>query len=140
MYQGRTGAEAGAVIETGPGITLLKKGDCIVLPFNVADGRCRNCEEGRAAFCTGVNPGFAGDAYDYVAMGPYQGRRAQYLRVPYAAFNALKLPEGKGARGIFCATGGYFPNGLAWAGAGWVQARRERGSVWSGARWVDGGV
>lgn len=149
MYQGRTAAEAdlvfghenmGVVIETGLGVTLLKKGDRIVLPFNVADGRCRNCEESRTAFCTGVNPGFAGGVYGYVAMGPYQGGQAQYLRVPYVDFNALKLPEGKGARGRFCATGGYFSNGLAWAGAGWVQARRERGSVWSGARWVDGGV
>ena len=47
------------------------------------------------------------------------------MRVRYAAFNALKLLEGKGARGIFCATGGYFPNGLAWAGASWVQARES---------------
>jgi hypothetical protein len=43
----------GIVIETGAGVTLLEKGDRIVLPFNVADGRCRNCEEGRTAFCTG---------------------------------------------------------------------------------------
>jgi hypothetical protein len=92
------------------------------------------------AFCTGVNPGFAGGAYGYVTMGPYQGGQAQYLRVLYADFNALKLLERKGARGRFCATGGYSSNGLAWAGAGWVQAQRERGSVWSGARWVDGGV
>ncbi|KAI7597408.1 S-glutathione dehydrogenase, partial [Hortaea werneckii] len=98
MYQGRTAAESGLVFghenmgivqEVGPGVTLLQKGDRIVLPFNVADGRCRNCEEGRTAFCTGVNPGFAGGAYGYVAMGPYQGGQAQYLRVPYADFNAL---------------------------------------------------
>ena len=69
MYQGRTAAEADVVIETGLEVTLLKKGDRIVLPLNVADGRCRNCEEGRTAFCTGVNPGFAGGAYGYVAMG-----------------------------------------------------------------------
>ena len=78
MYQGRTAAEAGLVFghenmgiveEIGSGVTLLKKGDRIVLPFNVADGRCRNCEEGKTAFCTGVNKGFAGGAYGYVAMG-----------------------------------------------------------------------
>jgi len=103
MYQGRTAAQSGLVFghenmgvitEVGSGVTLLKKGDRIVLPFNVADGRCRNCEEGKTAFCTGVNPGFAGGAYGYVAMGPYQGGQAQYLRVPYADFNALTLPEG----------------------------------------------
>jgi threonine dehydrogenase-like Zn-dependent dehydrogenase len=99
MYQGRTAAEKGLVFghenmgiveQLGQGVTLLKKGDRIVLPFNVADGRCRNCEEGKTAFCTGVNEGFAGGAYGYVAMGPYQGGQAQYLRVPYADFNALK--------------------------------------------------
>ncbi len=63
----------GIIEELGSGVTLLKKGDRVVMPFNVADGRCRNCEEGKTAFCTGVNPGFAGGAYGYVAMGPYSG-------------------------------------------------------------------
>jgi threonine dehydrogenase-like Zn-dependent dehydrogenase len=88
MYEGRTAAEPGItfgkaqilqtyvqsltelghenmgiVEELGEGVTLLKKGDRVVMPFNVADGRCRNCEEGKTAFCTGVNPGFAGGAY-----------------------------------------------------------------------------
>ena len=80
----------GIICEVGSGVTLLKKGDRVVLPFNVADGRCLNCEEGNTAFCTGVNPGFAGggtrsvtasrsltklmpSAYGYVAMGPYAG-------------------------------------------------------------------
>lgn len=53
----------GIVEEIGTGVTLLKKGDRVVMPFNVADGRCRNCEQGKTAFCTGVNPGFAGGAY-----------------------------------------------------------------------------
>jgi threonine dehydrogenase-like Zn-dependent dehydrogenase len=73
MYQGRTAAEASVVIETGPGVTHLKKGDRIVLSFNVADGHRHNCEEGRTAFCMEVNPGFAGGAYGYEVMGPYQG-------------------------------------------------------------------
>jgi threonine dehydrogenase-like Zn-dependent dehydrogenase len=46
----------GVITEAGPGVVLLKKGDRVVMPFNVADGRCRNCEEGNTAFCTGVNP------------------------------------------------------------------------------------
>jgi threonine dehydrogenase-like Zn-dependent dehydrogenase len=53
----------GIVEELGEGVTLLEKGDRVVMPFNVADGRCRNCESGKTAFCTGVNPGFAGGAY-----------------------------------------------------------------------------
>lgn len=80
----------GIISQVGSGVTLLKKGDRVVLPFNVADGRCLNCEEGNTAYCTGVNPGFAGggmhsitasrfltnripSAYGYVAMGPYAG-------------------------------------------------------------------
>lgn len=58
----------GIVEELGQGVTLLKKGDRVVMPFNVADGRCRNCEEGKTAFCTGVNPGFAGGAYGKMSM------------------------------------------------------------------------
>ncbi len=92
-------------------MTLLQKGDRIVLPFNVADGRCRNCEEGRTAFCTGVNPGFAGGAYGYVAMGPYQGGQAQYLRVPYADFNSLKLPPGTEHEQDFALLADIFPTG-----------------------------
>ena len=69
----------GIVHEVGPGCTLLKVGDRVVLPFNVADGRCLNCEEGNTAFCTGVNPGFAGGAYGYVAMGPYAGGQVFYF-------------------------------------------------------------
>jgi len=120
MYQARTAAEAGLVFghenmgiieELGSGVTLLKKGDRIVLPFNVADGRCQNCEEGKTAFCTGVNPGFAGGAYGYVAMGPYQGGQAQYLRVPYADFNALKLPAGTEHEADFAMLADIFPTG-----------------------------
>ncbi|KAJ6184724.1 hypothetical protein N7519_006025 [Penicillium mononematosum] len=98
----------GIVEELGEGVTLLKKGDRVVMPFNVADGRCRNCEEGRTAFCTGVNPGFAGGAYGYVAMGPYRGGQAQYIRVPYADFNALKLPPGKEHEADFVLLAGEF--------------------------------
>ncbi|RDW61226.1 glutathione-independent formaldehyde dehydrogenase [Aspergillus mulundensis] len=142
MYEGRTAAEAGItfghenlgiVEELGDGVTLLKKGDRVVMPFNVADGRCRNCEDGKTAFCTGVNPGFAGGAYGYVAMGPYRGGmytsslhsntpkdrwvkstiagQAQYLRVPYADFNALKLPPGTEHEADFILLADIFPTG-----------------------------
>lgn len=80
-------------------------------PFNVADGRCRNCEEGKTAFCTGVNPGFAGGAYGYVAMGPYRGGQAQYIRIPYADFNALKLPKGTEHENDFILLADIFPTG-----------------------------
>ncbi|KZO91758.1 GroES-like protein [Calocera viscosa TUFC12733] len=120
MYEGRTGAEPGIVFghenmgiveEVGSGVALLKKGDRIVLPFNVACGHCANCETGFTAFCTEVNPGFAGGAYGYVAMGPYQGGQAQYLRVPWADFNALLLPPGKEHEEDFILLADIFPTG-----------------------------
>ncbi|KAI0907584.1 hypothetical protein F4823DRAFT_602339 [Ustulina deusta] len=120
MYEGRTAAQPGftfghenlgIVEEVGEGVTLLKKGDRVVMPFNVADGRCRNCEEGKTAFCTGVNPGFAGGAYGYVAMGPYRGGQAQYVKVPFADFNALKLPQGKEFEADFVLLADIFPTG-----------------------------
>ncbi|CAH0053500.1 unnamed protein product [Clonostachys solani] len=110
MYEGRTAAEPGItfghenmgiVEELGEGVTLLQKGDRVVMPFNVADGRCRNCEEGKTAFCTGVNPGFAGGAYG----------QAQYIRIPYADFNALKLPPGKEHEADFILLADIFPTG-----------------------------
>ncbi|KAK0476862.1 hypothetical protein IW261DRAFT_1339249 [Armillaria novae-zelandiae] len=124
MYEGRTGAQAGIVFghenmgivdEIGSGVALLKKGDRVVMPFNVACGRCLNCEEGRSAFCTHVNPGFvnfdAEDVASYVAMGPYQGGQAEYVRVPFADFNALKLPSGNEHEEDFALLADIFPTG-----------------------------
>ncbi|MFC7007655.1 glutathione-independent formaldehyde dehydrogenase [Halalkalicoccus salilacus] len=120
MYEGRTAADPGIVFghenmgvvdEVGDGVTTLEEGDRIVLPFNVACGFCQNCEEGYTGFCTNVNPGFAGGAYGYVAMGPYKGGQAERLRVPYADFNALKLPEGREFEDSFILLADVFPTG-----------------------------
>ena len=40
----------GIVEETGSAVGLLKKGDRVVMPFNVACGRCQNCEKGLTAY------------------------------------------------------------------------------------------
>ena len=120
MYEGRTAAQPGIVFghenmgivsEIGSGVSKLKVGDRVVMPFNVACGHCRNCESGYSAFCTEVNPGFAGGAYGYVAMGPYPGGQAQYLRVPWADFNALRLPAGTEHEADFALLADIFPTG-----------------------------
>jgi len=120
MYEGRTSAEPGIVFghenmgvvsEVGEAVSTLEEGDRIVLPFNVACGFCQNCEDGFTGFCTNVNPGFAGGAYGYVAMGPYKGGQAEKLRVPYADFNALKLPEGEEHEDAFALLADIFPTG-----------------------------
>ncbi len=102
MYEGRTSFEKGRVfghenlgqvVEIGAGVDRVKKGDWVVLPFNVACGFCENCERGLTGFCLTCNPGTAGAAYGFAEMGPYQGGQAELLRVPYADFNCLVLPE-----------------------------------------------
>jgi threonine dehydrogenase-like Zn-dependent dehydrogenase len=102
MYEGRTDVEVGRVlghenmgevIEVGAGVDRLNVGDMVCLPFNIACGFCKNCEAGLTAFCLTTNPGSAGAAYGYADMGPYNGGQAELLRVPYADFNALVLPD-----------------------------------------------
>ncbi|MEW2492901.1 glutathione-independent formaldehyde dehydrogenase [Streptomyces nodosus] len=120
MYEGRTAAEPGIVFghenlgvveEIGSGVTSLAQGDRVVMPFNVACGFCKNCLAGETGFCLTVNPGFAGGAYGYVAMGPYKGGQAERLRVPYADFNCLKLPPGNEFETDFVLLADIFPTG-----------------------------
>ena len=120
MYEGRTAAEPGIVFghenlgivqEVGEGVVSIKKGDRVVMPFNVACGFCKNCTAGYTGFCLTVNPGFAGGAYGYVAMGPYRGGQAEYLRVPFADFNCLKLPAGTEHESDFIMLADIFPTG-----------------------------
>lgn len=58
-----------------------------------------------------LESGFAGGAYGYVAMGPYQGGQAQYIRVPYAEFNCLPLPAGTDHEADFILLAYIFPTG-----------------------------
>jgi threonine dehydrogenase-like Zn-dependent dehydrogenase len=101
MYEGRTSVEPGKIFghenlgqvaEVGDAVDRIKKADRVCLPFNISCGFCKNCERGLTAFCLTTNPGNAGAAYGYADMGPYQGGQAEYLRVPYADFNCLRLP------------------------------------------------
>lgn len=44
-------------------------------------------------------------------MGPYRGGQAQYIRIPYADFNALKLPPGTEHESDFILLADIFPTG-----------------------------
>jgi glutathione-independent formaldehyde dehydrogenase len=44
-------------------------------------------------------------------MGPYQGGQAQYIRVPFADFNCLKLPAGTEHEADFAMLADVFPTG-----------------------------
>src|SRR6476659_1046421 len=82
MYEGRTDVEEGTVlghenlgeiVDAGKGVSQVKVGDLVCLPFNVSCGTCKNCERGLTGFCLTANPGNAGAAYGYAGMGPYPG-------------------------------------------------------------------
>src|SRR5580700_741730 len=102
MVRGRTTAPhglilgheiTGEVIEAGRDVEFIKLGDLCSVPFNIACGRCRNCNEGKTGICLNVNPARPGAAYGYVDMGGWVGGQAEYVLVPYADFNLLKFPD-----------------------------------------------
>ncbi|WP_407314629.1 formaldehyde dehydrogenase, glutathione-independent [Pseudomonas sp. nanlin1] len=102
MVRGRTTAQVGLVlgheitgevVEAGRDVEHLAVGDLVSVPFNVACGRCRSCKEQNTGVCLTVNPARAGGAYGYVDMGDWVGGQAEYVLVPYADFNLLKLPD-----------------------------------------------
>lgn len=101
MYDGRTALDKGTVVgheimgvieEVGDAVASIKKGDRVVLPFNIACGYCYNCHHGNTHSCLTMNPEGASAAYGYAGMGPYKGGQAEFVLVPYADFNCLKLP------------------------------------------------
>src|ERR1700712_3046164 len=101
MYENRTPMEDGKVMgheimgiieEVGDGVKQLKVGDRVVLPFNIACGKCYNCLRGYSSACLFLNPEHAGAGFGYADQGPYDGGQAEYVRVPAADYLALKLP------------------------------------------------
>ncbi|MCW2767219.1 MAG: alcohol dehydrogenase GroES protein [Nocardioides sp.] len=122
MYEGRTSVEEGTVLghenmgiveEVGSGVAFTKVGDRVSVPFNVACGTCRSCNQGWTSFCERTNPneGMQGAAYGYANMGPYPGGQAEYLRVPFADFNLLQLPPGSEHENNFTMLSDIFPTG-----------------------------
>ncbi len=120
MYEGRTNIEEGRVLghenmgiveAVGAAVNRIKVGDRVSLPFNIACGTCVNCAKGLTGYCVRANPGNAGAAYGFAGMGPYEGGQAEYLRVPWADFNALVLPEGTEHENDYTMLSDIFPTG-----------------------------
>ncbi len=86
----------GIIEETGPEVHEVKKGDRVVLPFNISCGRCWFCRHEQWSQCDRSNPnGEVGAAYGYTQLlGGYDGGQAEYVRIPYANTTPLRIPEG----------------------------------------------
>src|SRR5260370_27574211 len=101
IYEGRMGEVDGMVIgheplgvvaEVGSAVVSIRKGDRAVVPSRMWCGFGDTCVRGYSASCLTTNPGAAGAAYGYPGMGPYRGAQTQWLRVPFADANCLRLP------------------------------------------------
>jgi len=95
----------GEVVEVGRGITTLKVGDRVVVPFTISCGSCYFCQRQLFSLCDTSNPnadvarkamgqspaGLLG--YSHM-LGGFPGGQAEYLRVPFADVGPVKIPAG----------------------------------------------
>jgi S-(hydroxymethyl)glutathione dehydrogenase / alcohol dehydrogenase len=96
----------GIVEETGSGVTNLKKGDRVVVPFPIACGHCFFCNHALPGHCENSNPDHygpeggmlkekGGALFGYTDLyGGYDGGQAEYVRVPYADYGPRKVSDG----------------------------------------------
>lgn len=85
----------GIVEEVGPGVSNLKPGDRVVIPFNVSCGTCHYCRRGLQSQCeiTQVTEyGTGATLLGYSKLyGQLPGGQAEYLRVPHADYGPIKV-------------------------------------------------
>jgi threonine dehydrogenase-like Zn-dependent dehydrogenase len=95
----------GEIVEIGSEVKQLRKGDRVVVSSIIGCGQCPYCSGQMWSLCDNSNPngwmqeplmgfGTAG-IFGYSHMfGGYAGAQAEYVRVPFADFGAIKVPEG----------------------------------------------
>jgi threonine dehydrogenase-like Zn-dependent dehydrogenase len=85
----------GIVEEVGPSVRNLKKGDQVLVPFNIFCGTCYFCRKELFSNCHNVNPEATavGGIYGYShTTGGYDGGQAELVRVPLADVGPTLLP------------------------------------------------
>jgi threonine dehydrogenase-like Zn-dependent dehydrogenase len=95
----------GIVEEAGPGVTKVKRGDRVVIPFTISCGDCFFCKKTLFAACETTNtgrgailnkkdtrPGAGLFGYSHL-YGGYAGGQAEFVRVPHANVGPLKVPD-----------------------------------------------
>src|SRR5829696_6300060 len=87
----------GVVAELGDDVEKLKVGDHVLVPFNIACGKCVFCQQELYGNCHESNPEATavGGIFGYShTAGGYDGGQAEYVRVPYADVGPTVIPEG----------------------------------------------
>jgi len=88
----------GIVEEVGSAVTNLRPGDRVVVPFNISCGECWMCRRGLQSQCETTqnhehHTGASLLGYSKL-YGQVPGGQAEYLRVPFAGYGAIKVPDG----------------------------------------------
>lgn len=150
----------GEVVEVGSANKKLKIGDRVVVPFTICCGECDQCRRGNFSVCerSNRNKDLADKAFGHTTAGlfgythltgGYPGGQAEYVRVPYADFTPVVIPDGLTDEQVLF-LGDIFPTGwqaavqcdiqptdtVAIWGAGPVGQFTVRSSVILGARQV----
>jgi threonine dehydrogenase-like Zn-dependent dehydrogenase len=87
----------GVVEEVGKGVRNFRKGDRVVIGSTIACGYCSYCRAGYYAQCDNANPNGleSGTAFfgGPETSGPFDGMQAEFVRVPFANVNLVKVPD-----------------------------------------------
>ena len=93
----------GIVEAVGPDVKGFKPGDRVVVAFDIACNHCLYCQKGAFSGCDNTNPSkeqemlyghHTAGLFGYSQLtGGYPGGQAEYLRVPLADTNCLKIRE-----------------------------------------------
>jgi threonine dehydrogenase-like Zn-dependent dehydrogenase len=88
----------GVVEEVGSGVTAVKPGDRVVIPFNVSCGTCTMCSTGLHSQCETTQvreQGTGASLFGYTRLyGSVPGGQAEFLRVPFGNTLPVKVPDG----------------------------------------------